>query len=439
MDNNGTDWDPNDGVDVTGQVYGSPYDIMSAEAFGKRWLGGTTWRSNPVFAGPAVPGWPSASEASMGPHLSRAYLHLRWPDAFGPARVVDRPFPATNGQIDATVRAPSATDPGTVLVLHPPGEPASGVGRVYVEYRPFGGWDAGLDILGMDLGRTGVVVHSVVDAGGGDGITVWYRGSVPEVSFDIDVDLPGVGLVLTAQRMGDGTADVTVRRVATQALRIVKTNASDDIMHERVERTETTPCGDQVRYGTWITSSFCQFRVTGTGHGGTGAPLVSAPTVSWTVAGVPVSGTSGTVEIPFEGVSFTAEYTIDPVVFELALTSRGGERYTAQVVATVDGTSTWASADFESIGWREGMHPDDSHLLVACLVKIVRRQRIPPRRFVRPDPGPRFDPKIITGVPLDRFPLWHDRVTEQLSEIAGLSESDAAALERLIELQRPSG
>jgi len=96
-----------------------------------------------------------------------------------------------------------------------------------------------------------------------------------------------------------------------------------------------------------------------TGLGGGGEPAATPGTVAWTVGGVPVAGNSGSVDVPFGEVSFAVEYTIDHIGFELALTSRGGERFEAPVVVTVtgDGVTGTASDTYTALRWVGGIHP----------------------------------------------------------------------------------
>jgi len=163
LDNNGTDWNPGDATIILGPEYGSPYDLMSSASFGSRWLGaGPFYSASPTFVGSSVPGWPNPGAFSMGPHLSRANLHLHMPDALV-GRLIERAFPQPGATINERIVPASASTRTCLLLLHPPGEPATGAGRVYVEYRTAKGWDAGMDPLGPTLSREGVVVHSLVD------------------------------------------------------------------------------------------------------------------------------------------------------------------------------------------------------------------------------------------------------------------------------------
>ena len=335
LDNNGTDWDPSDATIIVGPEYGSPYDLMSSASFGSRWLGtGPFWSANPTFAGPAVAGWPFAGATAMGPHLSRANLHRWFPEALEPGKVAHRPFPG--GDEVGYVRLTAAGKPGgtALLILHPPGEPASGAGRIYVEFRVGQGWDRGLKVFGADLARVGVVVHTLEDVAGA-GPRVWYRGAVVAGSIDTDLVVATRPVVITLEGWSDDPdnsyADIAYRAAAERAVSITPANASDGIVGGSAIREERTPCGDVITWGSWSTQSFCQFRIATTGFGGTAA---MPPTVVWSVAGTTLGPGSGTVAVPFDGVEFSLEYVIDPISYELGLTARGGEKYSAALVAT---------------------------------------------------------------------------------------------------------
>ncbi|MFJ5779510.1 hypothetical protein [Streptomyces sp. NPDC093094] len=438
LDNNGTDWDPTDANIVVGQEYGSPYDLMSSATFAGRFLGaGPTYSGQPTFTGPTVTNWPYAGAFAMGPHLSRANLHLSMPDALA-GRVVDAPFPQPGAPVTARIVPASASNGRCLLLLHPPGEPASGVGRVYVEYRVPAGWDAGMDPLGPSLSREGVVVHSVVDVTN-QGPRAWYRGSVPTKSPDTDVTVATTPLVVrtVAADPERHWVDVSVTAGAASAVEIVRGPQTDGVMGPVGELQETrTPCGDPVRRGTFATASTASFGVRGTGFGGSGVPVDPQPTITWTVGGVPLGAPSGMVDVPVDGAVFTLDYTIEPVMSELVLTSRGGERYETSAVVTVSGGGTTASATavFTAQGWVEGIHPDDVQKLGDCLGRIAERYRRMPAPFRRPTPEP----------------PWSDLATRRLAEQAWLRQAfrliarppdlDATGrgeLSRLLQVQAP--
>lgn len=434
LDNNGTDWNPNDANIIVGPEYGSPYDLMSSASFGSRWLGtGPIYQASPTFTGPAIPGWPNAGAFSMGPHLARANLHLQMPEALA-GRVIDLAFPAPGATVNARIVPASASSGMCLLILHPPGEPPNGAGRVYVEYRILKGWDRGLDPLGPDLARVGVVVHSVVDQPNA-GPRIWYRGSIPNVSVDPDVAVPSTSLVVSAANAGDEGVDLSVSVGAARSVEIERGNHSDDMVGVVGELQNTiTLCGDPVRKGTFATSTFSQFGVRTAGFGAGGGPGLPAASVLWTVGGVPVTETSGTVEVPFEGAIFSVGYTIDPVVFELALTSRGGERFEAPVVVTVtgDGTTLMASDTFTAPGWFEGIHPEDEKTVGECLKRIADRFRVVPTPFRKPTPQPPW------GTLQDRRQteqLWLNKTRQLIDELPALDAEARDALRQFVQLQ----
>jgi hypothetical protein len=435
LDNNGTDWDPADANIIVGPEYGSPYDLMSSASFGSRWLGtGPFYSASPTFVGPPVSGWPNSGAFSMGPHLSRANLHRFLPDALA-GRVVERPFPPPGGAVRVRLVPASASAGQSLLILHPPNEPPNGVGRVYVEYRAASGWDAGMDILGPSLSREGVVVHSLVDQPN-VGLRVWYRGSVPTVSADSDVAVATTPLVVGIEDIDPARTwvEVSVTAGASRRVELLRGNHSDDVVGVvgALEQT-TTPCGDAIRKGTFATSTFSQFRIRTTGFSGGGAPNAPEATVAWTVGGVPATGNSGTVNVPYDGVTFAVAYTIDPVVFELALTSRGGERFEAPVVVTVtgDGTTATASTTFTASGWFDGVHPDDAATLARCLRRIFDRYHAVPPVFRKPTPEPGWSLKVRD----EAQRLWYGQVVRLINEGPALDAAGRTALRQLVGLQ----
>jgi hypothetical protein len=436
LDNNGTDWDPTDADIIVGPEYGSPYDLMSSASFGTRWLGtGPFYAASPTFIGPPVSGWPNANGAlAMGPHLARANLHRFMPDALA-GRVVERPFPPPGGAVRVRLVPASAATGRCLLILHPPNEPANGVGRVYVEYRTARGWDAGMDMLGPSLSREGVVVHSLVDQPN-VGPRVWYRGSVPTVSPDADVAVATTSLVVSVEDIDPERSwvDVSVTEGAARRVELVRGNHSDDVVGVvGALKQTTTPCGDAIRKGTFATSTFSQFRIRTTGFGRGGAPGVPGATVAWTVGGVPASGQSGTVDVPYDGVTFAVEYTIDPVVFELALTSRGGERFEVPVVVTVTGggTTATASTSFAAQGWFDGVHPDDAATLDRCLRRVFDRYHEVPPLFRKPTPEPGWSMRVREEVQ----GLWYAQTARLINDAPGLDVAGRTALRQLVDVQ----
>ncbi len=434
LDNNGTDWNPNDADIILGPEYGSPYDLMSSASFGSRWLGtGPFYSGSPTFVRPTIAGWPNASAFSMGPHLSRANLHLRMPEALA-GRIIDVGFPQAGAVFNARIVPASAATGRCLLMLRPPGEPPNGVGRVYVEYRTLSGWDRGMDPLGPDLARIGVVVHSVVDQPNA-GARGWYRGAIPNVSVDRDIAVATTPLVIRAMNAGDDGVDLTVTTGAARAVEIVRGNYSDDMVGVVGELENTTTlCGDPVRRGTFATSTFSQFGVRTAGFGGGGSPGGTPPTVRWTVGGVAVAGTSGRADIPFGDVTFAVEFTIDPVVFELALTSRGGERYEVSVVVAVTGEGVTATATdtFTAQGWFEGIHPEDEKKVGQCLKRIADRFRVMPTLFRKPTPEPPWGSLLLRR---QTEQLWFARTMRLIDELPGIDAEGQSALRRMAQLQ----
>jgi hypothetical protein len=435
LDNNGTDWNPSDATVIVGPEYGSPYDLMSSASFGSRWLGaGPFYSGAPTFVGPSIAGWPNPGAFLMGPHLARANLHLKMPEALA-GRVIERPFPPPGATVTAHIVPASASSGRCLLILHPPGESPNGVGRVYVEYRTANGWDAGMDPLGPSLAREGVVVHTLVDVPNA-GLRAWYRGSIPTVSVDRDLAVAMTPLVVRADVGPNGDwVDLAVSMAAARAVEIVRGHHSDDMVGVVGElQQSTTPCGDVIRKGSFATSTTSQFSLRTTGFGGVGEPAVTPATVTWTVGGVPVSGLRGSVDVPVGEVTFAVQYTIDPAVFELELTSRGGERFETPVVVTVtgDGATATAAATFTALGWFDGIHPEDVETLGTCLGRIARRYRVAHRPFRKPSPDPPWaTPLLRRRAEL----LWFDKAVRLINELPGVDAEGRSALLQIVQSQ----
>lgn len=438
--NNGADWDQSDANIVADPVYGSPYDLMSSASFGSRWLGtGDRYSSSPTFNVGAVDGWPNPNAYSAGPALSRANLHRWMPEALG-SLVVDKNFPTGDGDRQRTrLWGFAARRAPALLILHPQNEGADGVGRVYVEFRPRTSWDQGLDVVGPDLAREGVVVHSLENVTGA-GPRVWYRGSVPTNSADKDVMLSGTSLAVEVDAFDpEGQwVDVVVRLRGLPDVQIVYGNHSDDFVGVIGDTVaDKTPCQDEIRRGTFATSSFTQFRLSATGLGAGGAPVAADVTASWTVAGVPISGNSGTVSVPFEGSSFNVDFTIDPVNFELALTSRGGERYQVPVEARVSDQMQFgtASSTFVAQGWFEGIHPEDEKILGDCIGRIMKEHNVRQPVFRKPTPDPTWGghDEIIKNTN-----QWAEKAQHTVERVT-VDQAVQKNLGKLINLQRGFG
>lgn len=435
LDNNGTDWAPGDANIIVGTEYGSPYDLMSSASFGTRGLGtGPTYFAQPTFVEPPAPGWPTARPFGKGPHVSRANLHLVMPDALA-GRLTEAPFPQPGAPVQARL-VPVSTSSGTcLLVLHPPNEPANGVGRVYVEFRVAKGWDAGIDPLGPSLSREGVVVHSVADIPNA-GPRIFYRGSVPIGSVDTDVAVATTPLVVRVRQVDPDRnwADVTVTTGAARGAEIVRAEHFDTVIGEVGPVHEAqNPCGGRLRQGTFATETFSRFLVRTTGFG-SGDPAAAPPTVSWTVGGVPLAAAEGTVDVPVGDVTFAVAFTIRTEPFELLLSSRGGERYETPVAVTVteNATSETAAAVLTAVGWIDGVHPDDLAALGACIAEIANRHRIPPAPFRRPSPEP---PWAGLGARRLADALWLDRALRVLEQTPDLAPAGREALRQLLDLQ----
>ena len=230
--------------------------------------------------------------------------------------------------------------------------------------------------------------------------------------------------------------DLAVTVGAGRAVEIVPGYHSDDMVGVVGElRPSTTPCGDAIREGSFATATTSQFSVRAAGFGGGGEPGATPPTAAWTVGGVPVSGTGGKIDVPVGDVTFEVEYTVDPVVFELGLTSRGGERYETPVtvIVTGGGSTATASTTFSALGWFDGIHPDDIGIFSNCLRRIIGKYRVvvaPPFRKPSPDP-----PWATPLVRRQRDVVWFDKAMRLIPRLPGLVMEGRTALMQLVEAQ----
>lgn len=432
LENDGIDWNRADSNYLTSPEYGSPFDIMSAESFATRTQGmATPYVGSPAFQGPPVQGWPNPSARGMGPNLSRANLHLHWPDALA-ARTAESAFPASAGAVSTRLSSLAAAQGNTLLILHPPGEPANGAGRVYVEYRPLHDWDQGLHLFGPDLARAGVVVHSLVDQPN-VGLRVWYRGVVPNASPDRDVQIDGTSLILRVTDLEGGGqwADISVTQRAVPEARLAITYHEEIVLGPvgTLEDT-TTLCGDHIRKGKFAILTSTDYALQASGFGGVGAPSEPLPQQTWTVGGIPVGTLQGTVDVPFGDSIFPVDYQLNFDEFTLRLSSGGGLRFSTPVRATitVNGIVTNVEETYSAPGWFDGIDPDDVAKVTACTKRFTDRLLIPLPPFVKPQPNP---PWATIAARLRQERQWFERAMVQ---IAALPASDMEAVGGLTQM-----
>lgn len=428
--NNGSDWNGSAPPLIESYEYGSPYDLMSSATFGGRWQGSPPhYNASPTFRLPAIAGWTGSLWA--GPNVSRALLHFQQPSAMA-GTVLDRNYPAPGARVYERVWAPDQSGRPTVLVLHPPQEPANGLGRVYVEYRPARGWDAGLGLTGPQLDRAGAVVHTVTELPNTDP-KVWYRGSVPTGSIDRDLAVETTALVVTAHE--DPAGNFVDIEVTVGSRPWVEVDQFDywvrDSGVELPERSERTPCFDLVTVHSIYTVTSSSYRATATGLGGTGAPG-GAVVLAWSVDGLPLTAASGQVAV---------SGSIQPIDYDIAndvltLTSLAGQRVSAAVRATVsDGaaSATSWSTEFWADGTRTWMSEEDRKKVAACKRRFDRwmRTRIPWLRIPIPDPPP-LETLVNPALEIER---WKQSVRLQFERLPGLTEADRVSVAELVELQ----
>ncbi|MFW0795112.1 hypothetical protein AAFP30_14970 [Gordonia sp. CPCC 205515] len=394
--NAGSDWSPAPDDDWLPQ-YGSPYDIMSAEQYGG---GSPTFMETLSAAAGVSPSWPGGRWVTMGPALSAAMLYRAWPDALA-GRSVERTLPAGSGTGTVRIEPARRTRAPVALILRPPGaDPADPVGSVVVEYRTAVGWDAGLDTIGTDASRVGVVVHEIVDTGTGQGVQPWYRGNIIDDGLRDDLVVPGRNLVISASfgYRDDGAADhVTLRyrRTAPSSVTIVSVDRSDVVTGGEVDRTSRTPCGDTVSYGHWRIRSAETFgaRVAGLESTRARTDDRSPIDVEWRVGTETLADTDRSVTIMIAGSPVTLAVSIDTLARTLRLEPPAGVGASVPIRASVvDPAGRKAKAGpvvFETPGTFDGIRPDDIALLGACIAKNIPRLVVVPGVFTMP-PDPRY-------------------------------------------------
>ncbi|MDT5130785.1 MAG: hypothetical protein QOE41_96, partial [Mycobacterium sp.] len=366
--------------------YGDPFDIMSARAFASLQTGPTQYVGNPTFSTDAtITGWPlnqntnaDDCKTSQGPEPVRASIHMWDPRACPPGTVAEFWLP-TGGlasPIRATLSAAAFHDGlshggSSLIVLHPPGEkPATGEGRVYIEYCYPTGWDKGLHTSDPggdpasepELARQAVVVHSakyspVASPNNNDDVYCTYEGQiiVPlEKITDLTVHPPLRGL--------DNTTDVVIR-VLGENLTGIEGTADIEIApaasRQRTARLEVDTesrdwpgaaelgifpgeqfdkCGDKLEWNTVSVNTRTTYRVHTTGYGdGNNDPISRSPRITWSVGGVTLTDALDDVTVRAgDGAEHTLSVTIHPHAGSLVLEDLAEGSFTGiNVIATV--------------------------------------------------------------------------------------------------------
>ena len=367
-----------DGVPEPSPVYGDPYCIMSAMTFGG---------AHPQFDLVAenrrrlMDGLPNAWRC--GPPPARATLHYQMPAAIESAfRKVTHLYeggPVTTA--DLNVAGGGATG-AELLVYHPVGETAAGLGRVYVEYRMPGEsrddvpWDQGLPTSGAARDRAGVIVH-VVDAWSDpqQPSVVWYRGRIvfPTDDLDVTVQTPlgPVTVAITdpvAMQARPQSVRVRFSRTATRAVTMQITSSEARVVTSTETRTAPTVPGFTGTF-TWETRAVTRttrYRPFALGLGGPGPVDGGTPvTMAWRIGGVDLTAASGRVDVPLagrpNGVRMT--FAVDPSSRELTVSNLPADgSYSVPVVCTAtaptDAGSVTGTALYSVVGIEEGWGED---------------------------------------------------------------------------------
>ncbi|WP_084039141.1 hypothetical protein [Demequina sp. NBRC 110053] len=412
----------------TSTEYGSPYDVMGMRgqedpSHAPRW-----WAVRTTFAGTAIAGWGGPLEDQLGPALSRAQLHWRWPEALT-HRVTERPLPAGGGQTSVTARAMDRR----VVVLRSSTDATNPTMRTYVEYRSATGWDAGFASDVNDSDGEGVVVHVLRHTPSGWRLV--YGGAVLRHGADRDVDIWGTGMTLTVDEWIDGGADVRVavhRNVTQVTLAAV---AEMGALGEPIGAIENVPtgCGTYYRRGTWATSTHAVIEARSVGSGGAGEYSGPPPAMVWAVAGRVLSASAGVV-LATGGARVT--YSLDAFGKVLILDSESGDTLTVDVEAWVEGNpARKGSATLEISGSYTGIHPSDWHIELDCIEQSIPINLEWLRLPTKPIPLEfgAFDWQIER----DRA-TWVDRQRLLLRELRTVHDVDVSPIDGLIDARLQS-
>jgi hypothetical protein len=349
--------------------YGDPFDIMSARSFGSLQTGPTQYVGNPTFSTDAtITGWPlnqnthaDDCKTSQGPEPVRASIHMWDPRACPTGTVSEFSLPPGGlaSPIRATLSAAAFHDglsyPGSsLIILHPPGEqPATGEGRIYVEYCYPTGWDRGLHTSDPggdpasepELARQAVVVHSakysaVASPNNNDNVYCTYEGQiiVPlEKITDLTVHPQLRGLdnatdivirVLGEDLTGiEGTVDIEIAPAASRqrtASLEVESASRDWPGAAELEiwpGAEFDKCGDRLAWETVSVNTLTTYSVQTTGYGdGNNDPTCKSPRITWSLNGITLPSQSGFVAVhAADGLDHTLRYAIHPHAGSLEL------------------------------------------------------------------------------------------------------------------------
>jgi hypothetical protein len=395
--NHGVDWNH---TGATSNVYGDPYDIMSAQSFAD---------SDPRFSldsGETLTEFPGALTA--GPAIARAVLHFYTPLAVETVGCVRHVNEGDSTIVSVNPAGSFQDGVAELLVWHPSQEDGAGRGRVYVEYRQFfefasgTRWDQGLASSGDGVTRTGLVVHTIRNTTINNTPVVWYVGRIcfptAETDIVIDTDHGPVTISVEADQAGlapPAFVNVQVGRSAVPRLWIKTSVTSPKVVFSSERRV--APGFSFMGTFTWerrganVTETLTPL-VSGLGPGST---TVADPVkIGWALDTTPVTDASGTVQLSKDGRQVTLAYTIDSAAQVLTLTSLAQDDaysvvVTASVVAPVPPVPLSADTVFYAAPITEGWGDDYTRFINWFT------------QFTHPHPLPKFgpvDPGVLSSI-----------------------------------------
>lgn len=394
--NHGIDWS---GTGATSNVYGDPYDIMSASSFGD---------ANPTFNLPAnesVPGF--SGMLTAGPALSRALLHFQEPLALETAGLVRHVSAAEDTYVTLRPAGPAQAGLPELLVWHPAAEDGAGRGRVYVEFRQYGEfdfgtyWDQGLATTGDDRTRMSIVVHTVLNATGLDVPVVWYAGRIvlPAVDTDVRVETafgPMTVSVDAATAAETNPPWVRVKVSPSANPRLWLSSATADTKSVIASEKRIAPGFPFMGPFTWETRQVLRRMTIEPLTAGLGLASFDRPDTlafNWKIDSqdLDLSGANTALTLNKNGREVTLDYSVDPIKRTLTLSNRPAEgAFDVAIRASVSdpnnpGMELNADETFSAPPIEEGWG-EDFERFMEYWDRITNP--LPKPRIGPPDPGP---------------------------------------------------
>ncbi|UKJ62619.1 hypothetical protein H1Q78_12720 [Cellulosimicrobium cellulans] len=405
--------------------YGSPYDIMGSSAQADPRNRPSWWSYDSSHPGIPVTGWSGALATRVGPRLSAAHLHHRWPEALG-RRANERPLPAGGGEtsISTPVRH------GRLVVLRTSSDATDPHLRTYLEYRKAEGWDAGLS-PSSDTAAEGVVVHVLTQTA--SGIRLRYAGAVLRSGPDRDVELAQTGMTLTVEEWVEDGALIRLgvhdnaRRVTLRLVDETGTLGDPVTVEER-----RTACRTTYRVGVWKSDYRARVEAAVLGTGGSGDLSGPRFAMRWSVGGTVLAGSAGTVVVPTPGGTTSVAWSLDASGKTLDVSCGSGVATDVPVRAAVVGFPEEGTLELQAPGTYSGIHPDDFDVPTRCIADSIPFNL---EWLDVPTAPIRFDVGELDWRVARDLPAWATSRREMLDRVTGLRQADRTKIETFLSEQ----